>query len=85
MKRIWSIEQKVSILNEAKTLGIVETCRKHGIYATIYYSWKQKYEFDDIHQCREVLHRYYSTYNNRRTISSLLYLPPSVFLNEWGN
>lgn len=44
MKRIWSIEEKVSILNEAKTLGIIETCRKHGLYATTYYSWKQKYD-----------------------------------------
>ncbi len=44
MKRTWSIEEKVSILKEAKTSGIVETCRKHGIYATTYYTWKQKYD-----------------------------------------
>lgn len=45
----------------------------------------KKYEFDDIHHSRDVLQRFYSTYNNRRTISSLQYLPPSVFLNEWEN
>ncbi len=44
MKRTWTIEEKVSILKEAKTLGVVETCRKHGIYATTYYDWKKKYE-----------------------------------------
>ena len=43
MKRTWSVEEKVSILKEAKTAGIVETCRKYGIYATTYYSWKEKY------------------------------------------
>ncbi len=43
MKRTWSVEEKVSILKEAKTAGIVETCRKHGIYAATYYSWKEKY------------------------------------------
>jgi transposase InsO family protein len=43
----------------------------------------RKYEFDDIHHAREVFQRFYPTYNDRRTISSLLYLPPSVFLNEW--
>lgn len=44
MKRTWSIEEKISILKEAKTGGIVETCRKYGIYATTYYAWKQKYD-----------------------------------------
>ena len=45
----------------------------------------RKYEFDDIHHAREVLQRFYPTYNERRTIGSLLYLPPSIFLNEWEN
>jgi putative transposase len=44
MKRTWSIEDKVSILNEAKTNGVVETCRKHGLYATTYYTWKEKHD-----------------------------------------
>lgn len=43
MKRTWSLEEKVSILKEAETSGVVETCRKHGIYATTYYEWKKKY------------------------------------------
>jgi len=43
MKRTWSNEEKVSILNEAKTFGVVETCLKHGIFATTYYSWKEKH------------------------------------------
>jgi putative transposase len=43
MKRTWSLEEKVSILKEAETGGVVETCRKHGIYATTYYEWKRKY------------------------------------------
>jgi transposase InsO family protein len=45
----------------------------------------RKYEFDDIHHARETFQRFYPTYNDRRTISSLLYLPPSIFLNEWVN
>lgn len=44
MKRTWSIEQKVSIIKEAETLGVVETCRKHGIYPTLYYDWKKKFD-----------------------------------------
>jgi len=42
MKRTWSLEEKVSILKEAETNGVVETCRKHGIYATAYYEWKNE-------------------------------------------
>jgi len=45
----------------------------------------RKYEFDNIHHAREDFQRFYPTYNDRRTISSLLYLPPSVFLKEWEN
>jgi transposase-like protein len=43
-KRTWRIEEKVAILKEVETGGVVETCRKHGIYATTYYSWKKKYD-----------------------------------------
>jgi putative transposase len=45
----------------------------------------KKYEFNDIHHARQVLDRFYQTYNHRRTIGSLLYLPPMVFLQEWEN
>ncbi len=44
MKRTWSIEQKVAIIKEVETGDVVETCRKHGIYATTYYSWERKYD-----------------------------------------
>lgn len=44
MKRTWSIEEKVSILKEVETFGVVETCRKRGIYASTYYDWKRKYD-----------------------------------------
>lgn len=44
MRKTWSIEEKVAILKEAGTNGIVVTCRKHGIYATTYYDWKRKYD-----------------------------------------
>ncbi len=43
----------------------------------------RKYEFEDIHQAREVFSRFFDTYNNRRTIGSLQYLPPMVFFQQW--
>jgi len=45
MKRTWNQEEKLAILKEAETAGVVETCRKRGIYATTYYDWKKKYDF----------------------------------------
>lgn len=45
----------------------------------------KKYEFENIENARTVFTRFYSTYNNIRTISSILYLPPTVFLKEWKN
>jgi putative transposase len=44
IKRTWSIEEKISILKDIEKTGVVEGCRKHGIYATTYYDWKKKYE-----------------------------------------
>jgi len=43
----------------------------------------KKYEFEDIHQVREILDRFFYTYTFRRTINSILYLPPAVFFHEW--
>ena len=43
-KRTWSIEEKVSILKDIEKTGVVEGCRKHGIYASTYYDWKKKYD-----------------------------------------
>jgi putative transposase len=43
-KRTRSIEEKVTILKDIKETGIVEGCRKHGIYATTYYDWERKYK-----------------------------------------
>ncbi len=44
IKRTWSIEEKIAILKDIEKTGVVEGCRKHGIYATTYYDWKKKYE-----------------------------------------
>ena len=34
VKRTWGIEEKVAILKDIQKTGVVEGCRKHGIYAT---------------------------------------------------
>jgi len=43
-KRTWDIEEKVSILKDIEKTGVVEGCRKHGIYPSTYYEWKKKYD-----------------------------------------
>ncbi|HAN78228.1 MAG TPA: transposase [Bacteroidales bacterium] len=43
VKRTWSIDEKVAILLDIEKIGIVEGCRKHGIYSTTYYDWLKKY------------------------------------------
>lgn len=39
-----SKEEKLLILQEGKKNGVVETCRKYGIYPSSYYQWSRKYE-----------------------------------------
>lgn len=38
-----SKEEKLRILQEGKKNGVVETCRKYGIYPASYYQWSQKF------------------------------------------
>jgi len=47
-KRSWTVEEKQSIIKEAETAGMIETCRKYGIYQSTYYYWKEKYDRDGI-------------------------------------
>ncbi len=43
-KRTWTVEEKLAILKEGESNGVVQTCRKHGIYKSLYYVWKEKFE-----------------------------------------
>lgn len=43
----------------------------------------QKFEFENIQHARETFDRFFQTYNHSRTISSLNYLPPKAFLDQW--
>ena len=41
----WTLEQKLEILSSGESIGIVETCRKHGVSTGTFYSWKKKFEY----------------------------------------
>lgn len=43
-KRTWTVEEKLSILKESEEIGVTQTCRKHGIYASLLYNWKEKFD-----------------------------------------
>jgi putative transposase len=43
-RKTWSVEEKLRVIQEAEVNGAIATCRKHGIYASTYYTWKEKYE-----------------------------------------
>ncbi|HBK72547.1 MAG TPA: transposase [Flavobacteriaceae bacterium] len=40
----WSLDQKLEILSVSEEIGIVESCRKHGLSTGTFYSWKKKFE-----------------------------------------
>lgn len=39
-----SKEEKERILLDAERLGVVASCRKHGISVSVYYAWLEKYK-----------------------------------------
>ena len=43
-KRTFTKEEKLKIIKEASEQGVKPTLEKYGVYATSYYSWKQKSE-----------------------------------------
>lgn len=45
-KRTWAVEEKVSILKEAEEKGITQTCRKHGVYPSLFAIWREKYHLE---------------------------------------
>ena len=42
-KRIFSTEEKLSILREGSENGVQPTLEKHGIYPATFYSWRKKF------------------------------------------
>ena len=44
MKRTFTKDQKLQILQEATEKGVSITLEKHGIYPATFYLWKNKYE-----------------------------------------
>ena len=42
-KRVFTVEEKHSILQEAEREGYMETCRKYNLSPTLLSKWKQRY------------------------------------------
>ena len=43
-RRTFTKEDKLAILKEATSKGVILTLEKHGIYPASYYSWKKKFD-----------------------------------------
>jgi putative transposase len=41
-RRSWTPSEKLEIIKEAELEGVTRTLRKHGIYYSTYYKWKEK-------------------------------------------
>jgi len=46
--RHWSADQKLQILKEAEVDGVTKTLRRHNIYYTTFYKWKERYAREGI-------------------------------------
>jgi transposase-like protein len=43
-KRVFSVDQKMTILREADQNGMLSTCRKYEITQSLFYHWKHKFD-----------------------------------------
>lgn len=43
-RKRWTAEEKLAFIQEVEREGVVATCRKYGIYASVYYQWKRRYD-----------------------------------------
>lgn len=44
IKKKFSLEEKLQILNDGETQGVEVTCRKHHLARSVYYHWKNKFD-----------------------------------------
>ena len=54
MKKRYSEEQIVKILQEGKTEPVAAVCRKHGISDVTFYKWRQKFEGMEVSDIRRL-------------------------------
>ena len=43
-RKKWTPSEKLSIIQESESAGVVETCRKHNLSTGTFYNWRKKYE-----------------------------------------
>jgi len=44
--RTWSPEEKLTIIKEAEQDGVTATCRKYGVYPSLFYKWKERLDIE---------------------------------------
>ena len=44
MKRRWTLEEKLAVLQESENGSIVEVCRKNNLSTGSFYNWKKKFD-----------------------------------------
>jgi transposase-like protein len=47
-RRTFSIKQKLQVLREAESEGMLNTCRKYEIAQSLFYRWKNQFDKDGI-------------------------------------
>ena len=46
--RTWSPEEKLAIIKEAEHEGVSVTCRKYGVYPSLFYKWKERLDMEGV-------------------------------------
>jgi putative transposase len=46
--RTWSPEEKLAIIKEAEREGVSITCRKYGVYPSLFYKWKERLDIEGV-------------------------------------
>ena len=47
-KRVFTVEEKMQILREVEQNGMLVTCRKYEIAQSLYYHWKNKFDYSGV-------------------------------------
>lgn len=46
--RIWKPEEKLAIIKEAEQEGVTVTCRKYGVYPSLFYKWRERLDIEGV-------------------------------------
>lgn len=59
-RRIWSVDQKLQLIQESDQYGVTETLRKHNLAQSLFHRWKREFNEQGLQGLQGLRPRYHT-------------------------